>query len=107
MTGDGAKENIKVFKTLAMEAVSIFIEPICCSCYPNALTAGVFDRKLTMLHPITLEPIFLQEDMPHVLKRVFNAMEKSSMEPVKRPLQHGFCPTNLHMICQLWELSGG
>jgi hypothetical protein len=108
IVGDGAKENVKVFDVVASEAIGQYIPETLREEYNSAMRElGLFDRNFVILHPCTQEPIFLLEDMPHVVKRVVNAMEKSSMAPDQRDLRWKDNPMNLSMIRQVWELIGG
>jgi len=64
-----------------------------------------FSMKIAWKHPVTDEPIFVLEDMPHVVKRVVNAMENSSLKSSKRNLKYSpHQPINLGLIETIWDL---
>jgi hypothetical protein len=104
LVGDGAGENVKLFKSLSTIPISKFLPEDLQKQFPQTN----YDMCVAMLHPDTLEPIFILEDMPHVVKRLVNALENSSKKTSKRDLRYGRKqPMNLRMIQLVWEGTQG
>jgi len=74
VVGDGATENASLFSAMATEPVSTYLSDEVKKKFPKV----AFDTIIAWKHPITGQPVFILEDMPHVVKRIVNAMESSS-----------------------------
>ena len=104
VVGDGAGENATFFDGTTTETISKYIsEELSALCHHVSLD----DLMTVMLHPVADEPIFIIEDMPHVIKRLTNALERSSKPKAKRDLRWNGEPINLSMIRAVWEARGG
>ena len=104
LVGDGAGENVKLFKSLSTIPISEFVPEDLQKQFPQ----NNYDMCVAMPHPDTLEPIFILEDMPHVVKRLVHALENSSRKTSKRDLRFGMKqPMNLRMIQLVWEGTQG
>ena len=79
IVGDGATENASLFSAMATEPASSYLSDEVKNKFPKV----AFDAKIAWKHPITGLPIFILEDMPHVVKRIVNAMESSSRKKIK------------------------
>jgi hypothetical protein len=104
VVGDGAGENAAFFDRTTTETISKYISDELIALCPNV---SLDDLTTVMLHPVTDEPIFIIEDMPHVVKRLVNALERSSNPKAKRDLRWNGEPMNLSMIRSVWEATGG
>jgi hypothetical protein len=109
LVGDGAGENTKVFAAMSTHPISDYIP----SDLRESFKDVPFDLGAVFLHPCSGLPIFVLEDMPHVVKRLVNALERSSNPQAERNLWWGATedqpaqPLNLGMIRQVWEAVGG
>jgi hypothetical protein len=56
-------------------------------------------------NPITDEPIFFIADMPHLVKKLANALEFSSLKKSKQNMVFSGCPLNSKMIQDIWRLT--
>jgi hypothetical protein len=106
VVGDGAGENAAFFDRTTTETISKHISdelsaPTVC---PHV---SLDDLTTVMFHPVTDKPIFIIEDMSHVMKRLVNALERSSNPKAKRDLRWNGEPMNLSMIRSVWEATGG
>jgi hypothetical protein len=101
---DGAEENVSFFKSICTVPISRYIPE---ELQKKYATIPYEERQFVTLHPVTDEPMFVVEDMPHLMKRIVNGMERSSNPYSKRSLFWGDCPINLSMIRQVWESQGG
>ena len=64
-----------------------------------------YNYKNVMIHPITDKPIFFLADMPHLVKKIVNALEMSSLKKSKRNMKYSGCPLNSKMIQDVWRLT--
>jgi hypothetical protein len=103
LTGDGAKENVKLFENWSRKPIIDFIPEDLRNDFPDI----DFRVQNMGVHPHLLsnKPIFLVEDMPHMAKRVCRNLENSLIKAKKRDLRYGVNgqPMNLHMIKSVWE----
>jgi hypothetical protein len=104
VVGDGAKENASYFKAFADGFAADYI--------PEELRAQYEGNKylmpLAMRHPCSCRPVFFLEDMPYVIKRIVNALERSSLKKEKRDLRYSEKqPMTLRMIQLVWEAIKG
>ena len=67
----------------------------------------MLDFNIAMSDPNNDNPIFFIEDMPYVIKRIVNAIDRSSNDRKSRNLKYGGKCINLRMIEQLWLDVGG
>jgi hypothetical protein len=104
VVSDGASENIKVFGSVCTEPIGAYIAEDVKKQFPKVCFD---DLMVVMRHPVTDEPIFVIEDMPHVVKRIVNAMESSSNPQTDRKLNWDGNPLELWTIRQVWEAVGG
>lgn len=104
IVGDGAGENAKLFSAISTEYAATYLTPELQEKL-KAMKCDLF--KCVMLHPITGEPIVVIEDMPHLIKRLVNALELSSNPKSFRNLFMNKSPLNLGMIKKVWEAVGG
>ena len=51
--------------------------------------------------------VFIHSDMPHLVKKIVNALERSSLEKHKTDLQFRKMPLNLRMLEKIWEEGDG
>jgi hypothetical protein len=104
VVGDGAKENASYFKAFADGFAADYI--------PEELRAqyegNEYLMPLAMRHPCSCRPVFFLEDMPHVIKRIVNALERSSLKKEKQDLRYSEKqPMTLRMIQLVWEAIKG
>jgi hypothetical protein len=104
LVGDGAEENVSFFKSICTVPISRYIPE---ELQKKYATIPYEELLFVALHPVTDEPIFVIEDMPHLMKRIVKGMERLSNPYTKRPFCWGDCPINLNMIWQVWESQGG
>ena len=64
-----------------------------------------YEFKTLMLHPIIDKPIFSIADMPHLIKKIMNALEISSLKKSKKNTKYSGCPLNFNMIQDIWCLT--
>ena len=62
-----------------------------------------FDYKFVRKHPISHDPMFLIADMPHLIKKIVNYLEMSSLKKSKRNMEFDGCPLNSKMIQNIWR----
>jgi hypothetical protein len=105
VTGDGAGENVKVFTEMSKVDCLQYIDPETIAKFPGIEFEA--EKWLAMEHPVTHDPVFVLEDMPHVVKRIVNALEMSSNPRSKRKLRYAGNPLNLWMIQNCWEAMDG
>jgi hypothetical protein len=105
VTGDGAGENVKVFAEMSKVDCLQYIDTATMAKFPAIEFEA--EKLLAMEHPVTREPVFVLEDMPHVVKRIVNALEMSSNPRSKRKLRWSGNPLNLWMIQNCWEATDG
>ena len=101
VVADGATENNSFFEGVATQSIESHI-PIDLK---NKFPSIKYDFKNVMLHPITDEPIFFIADMPHLIKKIVNALEMSSLKKSKRNMKYSGCPLNSKMIQDVWRLT--
>ena len=74
---------------------------------PSDLTSKIkdiiFDYKCVRKHPISHDPMFLIADMPHLIKKIVNSLEISSLKKSKRNMEFDRCPLNSKMIQDVWR----
>jgi hypothetical protein len=105
VTGDGAGENVKVFAEMSKVDCLQYIDTATMAKFPAIEFEA--EKLLAMEHPVTREPVFVLEDMPHVVKRIVNALEMSPNPRSKRKLRWSGNPLNLWMIQNCWEATDG
>jgi hypothetical protein len=103
VTADGAGENSKVFKSFATDWIDHFLPPDLKASFPDI----AFDQKCLKADPITGDPLLFLPDMPHLIKNMVTAMEKSSKPHSKRDLRYCNNPINLNAIEAMWKATGG
>jgi hypothetical protein len=110
LCGDGATENVQLFKSLCTKTI---VEWLSDDTMREFDKLGLLDEEAAMnvifINPSTGKPIFVIEDMPHVVKRLVNAMERSSKKKEKRNLRYekNRYPIDLRMIQGVWQALGG
>ena len=107
LVGDGASENALLFASLSQTKISHFLPVNIQQRFRNCLKAGIFDEPVAMKNPCSGEYVFIAEDMPHVIKRIVNAMEMSTIDPKTRNLWFGDNPINLGAIRDIWLATEG
>ena len=107
VTGDGASENITFNEISCTVRLGDFITTNTRSLFEKYHLKEYLDYKAAKIDPYTGDLIFFMEDMPHVVKRLVNALYDSSKESTTRNLHHGDHCMNLRMIEQVWEKTGG
>jgi hypothetical protein len=106
--GDGAGENVTFFRNVCTHSIADYIDDETRSLFKKRGMEEFLKKKVAMKCPLSGEPIFIVEDMPHVVKRIVNALDRSSKSNEARNLQYGKGQyMNLRIIEQVWELTGG
>lgn len=108
---DGASENRSWAKLKATHSLEDLMEAGIC---PTDLRDDRFiprDKKVAFLHP-SFDPglqvfIVIHPDMPHLIKKIVNALEMSSDKDSNRDLRLQGMPLSLEMVESMWERSGG
>ena len=54
-------------------------------------------------HPMPHDIIFIIADIPHLVKKIINALEMSSLKKSKRNMEFDGCPLNSKMIQDNWK----
>jgi hypothetical protein len=88
VTGDGAGENVKVFVEMSKADCLQHIDPATMLKFPDVDFEA--EKLLAMEHPVTREPAFVLEDMPHVVKRLGNVSQstiEAETQMVRQPAQ--------------------
>jgi hypothetical protein len=67
------------------------------------------DKKIAFLHPC-FDPedkvfVVIHPDMPHLIKKIVNALEKSTEDDAKRDMWKNGCPLSLDMLEEVWNRS--
>jgi hypothetical protein len=103
VTADGAGENSKVFKSFATDSIGDFLPEDLKASFPDI----DFEQKCLKVDPITKDYLLFLPDMPHLIKNMVTALEKSSKWTSKRDLKYGNDPINLNAIFEMWKATGG
>ncbi len=96
---DGAEENVSFFKSVCTVPISRYIPE---ELQKKYATIPYEERQFVTLHPVTDEPMFVVEDMPHLMKRIVNGMERSSNPYFKRSLFSVDCSITVSIMRQTW-----
>ena len=102
-TADAAGENMSVFKSLASHSVGEFLPESLTSLFPDI----DFSEKNLMINQLSDSFVMFLPDMPHLVKNIVTALEKSSKKNSKRNLRYGNDPINLNAIYAMWVATGG
>lgn len=105
--GDGARENVIFFDTLSTESIDSIISDTTRALFQQFDLEAMTNNNIAMIDPINNEPIFFVEDMPHIVKRIVNAMDRSSSDRQSRDMKYGDKSLNLGLIKTIWKASGG
>ena len=74
---------------------------------PSDLTSKLkvinFDCKYIRKHPISHDSMFLIADIPHLIKKIVNSLEMSSLKKSKIIMEFNGCPLNNKMIQDIWR----
>ena len=62
-----------------------------------------FDYKFVRKNPISHDSMFLIADIPHLIKKIVNYLEMSSLKKSKRNMEFDGCPLNSKMIQNMWR----
>jgi hypothetical protein len=106
VTADGAGENMSVFKGLATHSMGEFLPDSLTSLFPDIN----FSEKNLMIDTETTGDssfVMFLPDMPHLVKNMVTAMEKSSNKHSKRDLKYKYDPLNFNAIYDMWKATGG
>ena len=99
IVSDGATENNSLFDGLSTSCIENML--------PSDLTSKFkdvnFDYKCVRKYPISHDPIFLISDLPHLIKKIVNSLEMSSLKKSKRNMEFDGCPLNSKMIQDIWR----
>ena len=107
-TGDGANENVQFQKSSCDTALQDFLSDDTKALFTKYGIEDYLAYEPAKKDPYTYDLIFAAlEDMPHLLKRMVNALNNSSRDAESRDLHHGEQCLNLNMIKYIWELTGG
>ena len=109
ITGDGASENRSLFKTLGTLTVGDLIAK---DVFPQDWLAEAFvplHFPVAFYHPsLPMDKkvlIFIMSDMPHLIKKFVNALERSFAKGKKTKLMFLGKKLSLRMIRAVWKLS--
>jgi hypothetical protein len=109
LCGDGATENVQLFKSLCAQTILSWLSNDTKQEFEKLSLHEAVGMNVVFINPSTGKPIFVFEDMPHVVKRLVNAMERSSKKKEKRNLrfEKNRYPIDLRMIEGVWQALGG
>ena len=109
LCGDGATENVQLFKSLCTETILDWLSNDTKQEFEKLGLLEEAAMNVVFINPSTGKPIFVVEDMPHVVKRLANALELSSKKKEKRDLrfEKNRYPINLRMLEGVWQALGG
>ena len=96
---DGATENNSLFDGLS----TFSSENMLLSDLKSKFKDVNFEYKCVRKHPMSHELIFLIVDMPHLVKKIVNALEMSSLKKPKRNMVFDGCSLNSKMIQGIWR----
>lgn len=99
--GDGASENVKYFKKQCTDTLDDWLSEPAKDLFKKAGLEVYMKFKCITIDKVTGKPIWLLEDMPHLIKRIVNSMDRSSNDNESRNLQYG----SLKLVFDLWELA--
>ena len=99
IVSDGATENNSLFDGLS----TFSTENMLPSDLKSKFKDVNFEYKCVRKHPISHDLIFLIADMPHLVKKIVNALEMSSLKKSKRNMEFDGCPLNCKMIQDIWR----
>eukprot|EP00978_Attheya_sp_CCMP212_P047092 scaffold421221_cov91-Attheya_sp.AAC.2 len=106
ITGDGASENRSTFKSLA----TLTAEQVFSHFTPEEKTLLPMKQKVAFYHPALVDEkilVFIGGEMPHLIKKVVNALEKSDSMKSKRNLKFRGKSLSLNKLQKLFIASGG
>ena len=99
IVSDWATENNSLFDRLSTSC----IENMLLSDLTSKFKDVNFDYKCVRKYPISHDPIFLVSDLPHLIKKIVNPLEISSLKKSKRSMEFNECPLNSKMIQDIWR----
>ena len=108
--GDGATENIRYFKRQATKMLSTCLSQETQNLFREANMEDMLKFKCVGVDRFTKDFIFFLEDMPHLIKRLVNAMDRSSNNNESRNLRYGAgqeAVLDLLRIKEVWWACGG
>ena len=94
IVSDDATENNSLFDGLSTSCIKNMLPFDLISKFKDVN----FDYKCVRKHPISHDPMFLIADMPHLIKKIINPLEISSLKKSKRSMEFNECPLNSKMI---------
>ena len=107
ITGDGANENVIFHHISCTVRLGDFVTPETKSLIEKYDVEEYLNYEVAKIDSYTGDYIFFMEDMPHLVKRLVNALYNSSKDDETRDIHYGDHHMNLRMIKQVWQKTGG
>ena len=107
--GDGASENVSFFEGVSNISLKESLSVQTRDLFHSKDLEDMLSFNIAMLNPLKCNGdfIFFIEDMPHVIKRIVNALDRSSNSSETRNLKYGYRCMNLNLIQNIWKRTGG
>ena len=105
--GDGATKNVSFYESSSTVKLNDFLTNGTKSLFEKYSLQKYLIFEIAMKDWYIGDLIFFLKDIPHVLKRLVNALSNSSNDNESRNLHHGSLCMNILMIQQIWEVTGG
>eukprot|EP00978_Attheya_sp_CCMP212_P010737 scaffold26127_cov56-Attheya_sp.AAC.1 len=103
MAYDSASENVKINQMFAKSKALEWLPTELMEKFPII----DFEYKVGFLDGATKKPFIMLPDMPHLVKCIVNAVERSSRKASNRNMYFGDCPINTGAIMGVWKATGG
>jgi hypothetical protein len=106
ITADGASENRSTFKTLATISMDKIFEKNNVTLTDNQRSIFPLEKKVAFHHPTRDDiTIFIGGEMPHLIKKIVNAFERSAPGCKSTHLHFQGNEMSLKMLRDIWEYS--